>query len=72
MAGSVRDLGAELEVPVGAVLEGGYALVGAGALGGRDDAGAQRAGQAGDRSGPDVPEASAARARLAERWPSLA
>lgn len=72
MASAVRDVSAELQVPFGAVLEGGYALgalarsVAAtlGALSGAPRASAERA--------PDVPEARAARERLAGWWPALA
>jgi acetoin utilization deacetylase AcuC-like enzyme len=71
MAGIVRRLAAELEVPVGAVLEGGYDLRALAAstaatlraLMGREGAGAEEV--------PVAPEARAAAARLAEHWPAL-
>jgi acetoin utilization deacetylase AcuC-like enzyme len=75
MTAAVRDAGAELEVPVGGVLEGGYALralgrsvaVTMGELAAPALSGAARAPELGQ-----VPEAAAARTRLAERWPGLA
>jgi acetoin utilization deacetylase AcuC-like enzyme len=71
MAGSIRDVCAELEVPVGAVLEGGYAL---GALA-RSVAATMQAlaapAQAVRPSAVVTPEARAARERLAQRWPAL-
>jgi acetoin utilization deacetylase AcuC-like enzyme len=76
MAASLRDVGAELEAPVGAVLEGGYAL---GALG-RSVAAAMEAlsapaltprSAAGGR-GPAIDAlARDARARLSKRWPAF-
>jgi acetoin utilization deacetylase AcuC-like enzyme len=71
MAGSVRDVCADLEVLVGAVLEGGYAL---GALA-RSVAATMQAlaapAQAVRPSAVVTPEARAVRERLAERWPAL-
>jgi acetoin utilization deacetylase AcuC-like enzyme len=75
MSAAVRDAGAELGVPVGAVLEGGYALR---ALG-RSVAVtmAELAAPAGSGAtqvadpGP-APETRRARERLASRWPALA
>ncbi len=72
LAGSVRRLAAELEVPVGAVLEGGYDLRALAA----STAAMLRVLTAADPPPPlDVPvapEARAAAARLAEHWPALA
>ncbi len=72
MAGSIRDLAAELEVPVGGVLEGGYSL---GALS-RSVAAMLEALSAPPSAaappGPLASEARNARRRLAERWPALA
>jgi acetoin utilization deacetylase AcuC-like enzyme len=71
MAETMRDLGAELETPVGCVLEGGYAPA---ALA-RSVAGTMEALAAAPRaaaSEPDmVPEAAGARERLARFWPDL-
>ena len=72
MAGIMRTLGAELEAPVGAVLEGGYDLRALAAstaatlrvLTGLDTPPSADVGV--------TPEARAAAARLAERWPALA
>jgi acetoin utilization deacetylase AcuC-like enzyme len=72
LAGSVRRLAAELEAPVGAVLEGGYDLRALAAstaatlhvLTARDPPPAVDA--------PLAPEARAAAARLGEHWPALA
>jgi acetoin utilization deacetylase AcuC-like enzyme len=72
MAGSVRRLAAELEVPVGGVLEGGYDLRALAAstvatlrvLTALDPPPAAEL--------PLAPVARAAAARLAERWPALA
>jgi len=72
LTGTVRRLAAELEVPVGAVLEGGYNLT---ALA------ASTAAMLRVLTAPDpptatdvllVPQAQAAAARLAEHWPALA
>jgi acetoin utilization deacetylase AcuC-like enzyme len=72
MAGSVRRLAAELEAPVGAVLEGGYDLRALAA----STVATLRVLNAPDPplaiGVPLAPEARAAAARLAERWPSLA
>jgi acetoin utilization deacetylase AcuC-like enzyme len=72
LTGTVRRLAAELEVPVGAVLEGGYDLR---ALAG-STAAMLRVLTASDppvaTDVPLVPEASSAVRRLAERWPALA
>jgi acetoin utilization deacetylase AcuC-like enzyme len=72
MAGIVRRLGAELDAPVGAVLEGGYdlrALCGSAiaTLEALTGAAAPPALEV-----PVAPQARAAAARLAERWPALA
>ncbi len=72
MARSVRGVCHELEVPFGAVLEGGYAL---GALARSVAAtleGLSGTGEGADGPGPVAPEARAARERLAARWPALA
>jgi len=72
LAGTMRRLAAELEAPVGAVLEGGYDLR---ALA------ASTAATLGVLTAPDpppatdvplLPQARAAAARLAEHWPALA
>jgi acetoin utilization deacetylase AcuC-like enzyme len=72
LAGSVRRLAAELEAPVGAVLEGGYDLRALAA----STAATLRALTAADPpAAVDVPVAAEARAaaqRLAEHWPVLA
>jgi acetoin utilization deacetylase AcuC-like enzyme len=73
MAALVRDAGVDLGAPVGAVLEGGYAL---GALG-RGVAVTMQAlagaAGSGELSGLEMaPAAVQARARLAEWWPGLA
>jgi acetoin utilization deacetylase AcuC-like enzyme len=72
MAASVRDVGAELEVPFGGVLEGGYAL---GALA-RSLAATLESFRGRPRAGTEpeevVPETLAARERLAAHWPTLA
>jgi acetoin utilization deacetylase AcuC-like enzyme len=68
----VRRLAAELEVPVGAVLEGGYDLRALAA----STAATLRVLTAVDPPPavvvPVAPEAQAARERLAIRWPTLA
>ena len=74
MAGAVRDVGRELGVPVGAVLEGGYALDAlARGVAVTMEALAGSGGPGGDGADPlpmsDV--AAAARERLAEFWPAL-
>jgi acetoin utilization deacetylase AcuC-like enzyme len=72
LAGSVRRFAAELEAPVGAVLEGGYDLRALAA----STAATLRVLTADDPPpAPDValaPEAAAAAARLIEHWPALA
>ncbi len=72
LAGSVRRLAAELEAPVGAVLEGGYDLRALAA----STAAMLRVLTAVDPPPavdvPVVPEARAAAVRLAGRWPVLA
>jgi acetoin utilization deacetylase AcuC-like enzyme len=72
LAGSVRRLAAELEVPVGAVLEGGYDLRALAA----STAATLRVLTAPDPppalAVPLAPEAREAAARLAEHWPALA
>jgi len=71
MAGTVRRVGAELGVPVGAVLEGGYDLHALAA----STAATLRVLTAPDPpravDAPLVPEAHAAAARLASHWPTL-
>jgi acetoin utilization deacetylase AcuC-like enzyme len=72
LTGTVRRLAAELEVPVGAVLEGGYDLRALAA----STAAMLRVLTAPDPPAatdvPLVPEARSAAAQLAERWPALA
>jgi len=72
LAGSMRRVAAELEVPLGAVLEGGYDLHALAA----STAATLRVLTAPDPPAPDdvraVPEARAAAARLVEHWPALA
>jgi len=72
LAGTVRRLAAELEAPVGAVLEGGYDLRALAA----STAATLRVLTAADPPPagdvPMTPQARAAAARLAERWPALA
>lgn len=72
MSGTMRRLAAELEAPVGAVLEGGYDLRALAA----STAATLRVLTAPDPPPPVdvpvVPEARAALARLAARWPALA
>jgi acetoin utilization deacetylase AcuC-like enzyme len=72
LTGTVRRLATELEVPVGAVLEGGYDLRALAA----STAAMLRVLTAPNpppaTDVPLVPEARSAAARLAERWPSLA
>jgi len=72
LTGSVRRLAAELEVPVGAVLEGGYDLR---ALAASTTAMLRVLTAADPPPSVDVPvapEARAAAIRLAEHWPALA
>jgi acetoin utilization deacetylase AcuC-like enzyme len=72
LAGSVRRLAAEVEAPVGAVLEGGYDLR---ALAASTTATLRVLTAAEPPPAIDVPvapEARAALARLAEHWPALA
>jgi acetoin utilization deacetylase AcuC-like enzyme len=73
MAGSVRRLADELDVPVGLVLEGGYDLNGltASLIAALDALGAERAPTA-DADLERHPLAGTAADRLAERWPALA
>ena len=69
MAASMRRLARELGVPLGLVLEGGYAL---GALSRSTVASLEAASAAGPAA--DVPcgkQADAARSRLSPRWSSL-
>ena len=69
--------GGRVGVPVGCVLEGGYALERAGAVGGGDAGGAERAAvgdgplASGLSFGEIPPVARQARERLAEWWPAL-
>jgi acetoin utilization deacetylase AcuC-like enzyme len=71
LAGAVRRLAAELDAPVGAVLEGGYDLHALAA----STAATLRVLTADSPPAaldvPVAPEARAAAARLAERWPAL-
>jgi len=73
MAGLLRDVGAELAMPVGAVLEGGYAL---GALGRGVAVTMQELAAPARPADPASSEPTAlaehARARLAPWWPALA
>jgi len=72
LAGTLRRLAAELEVPVGAVLEGGYDLS---ALAASTAATLRVLTAPEPPKAPDVvlvPEARAAAARLAAHWPVLA
>jgi acetoin utilization deacetylase AcuC-like enzyme len=72
LTGSVRRLAAELEAPVGAVLEGGYDLR---ALAASTAAMLRVLTAADPPPAPDVavaPEARAAAARLVRHWPALA
>jgi acetoin utilization deacetylase AcuC-like enzyme len=72
LTGIVRRLAAELEVPVGAVLEGGYDLT---ALAASTVAMLRVLTAPDPPAAPDVPlvpEARSAAARLAEHWPALA
>jgi acetoin utilization deacetylase AcuC-like enzyme len=72
LTGTMRRLAAELEVPVGAVLEGGYDLR---ALAASTAAMLQVLTAADPPPAPEVPllpEAGAAAGRLAEHWPALA
>jgi acetoin utilization deacetylase AcuC-like enzyme len=72
LAGTLRRLAAELEVPIGGVLEGGYDLRALAA----STAATLRVLTAADpptvSAVPLAPEARAAAARLAEHWPALA
>jgi acetoin utilization deacetylase AcuC-like enzyme len=75
MAAAMRDAGSELEVPVGAVLEGGYALHALGRSVAATMAELARPAGTGASPASDLelaPEAIAARQRLAEYWPRLA
>jgi acetoin utilization deacetylase AcuC-like enzyme len=77
MTALLRDVGAELEVPVAGVLEGGYGLDGlARSLRMSMEALAAPAGSvAGPGAGPAgvwSPTVRGARARVAKRWPALA
>ncbi|HEX7292785.1 MAG TPA: histone deacetylase [Conexibacter sp.] len=72
LTGTLRRLAAELEAPIGAVLEGGYDLRALAA----STAATLRVLTAADpppaRDVPTMPEARAAAARLAAHWPALA
>ena len=72
MAAAVRDVGRELGAPVGAVLEGGYALdaLARGVAVTMEALAADAGGPAGDGV-PLTDVAAAARERLAELWPAL-
>jgi len=72
LAGTLRRVAAELEVPLGGVLEGGYDLR---ALAASTAATLRVLTAAEPPKAPDVapvPQAQAAAARLAEHWPVLA
>ena len=72
MTGSIRAAAAELEAPLGAVLEGGYAL---GALARSVAATLEVLGApdaAAVEPAPSTPASREARARLTEHWPGLA
>jgi acetoin utilization deacetylase AcuC-like enzyme len=72
MAGSMRRLADELDVPVGLVLEGGYDLDGLATslVAALEAVGADQA-PAADPGLAVHPLAAAATERLAERWPAL-
>lgn len=73
MAASVRRLGQELEAPVGAVLEGGYALGPlARSVAATLEAMGPAAGPRADGAAALTPLARDALARLKPRWPALA
>jgi acetoin utilization deacetylase AcuC-like enzyme len=71
MAGALREVGGELEVPVGAVLEGGYALDALARGVAVTMAELAAPGDGAADPGPTSDVAAAARARLAEFWPAL-
>jgi acetoin utilization deacetylase AcuC-like enzyme len=73
MAASLRDVGAQLGVPVGALLEGGYALdaLGRGVAVTMQELAAPAGSVSSTVAGPVSPVATAARARLAQWWPAL-
>jgi acetoin utilization deacetylase AcuC-like enzyme len=72
MAAAMRDVAALLGVPLGAVLEGGYALRAlARSVAATMEALADSPREVSEPDFPPTPEARAARSRLAERWPAL-
>jgi acetoin utilization deacetylase AcuC-like enzyme len=71
MAATVRDTGAELGVPVGGLLEGGYALRALGRSVAATMAELAGAGSSAETEVELAPQAAAARQRLAEYWPTL-
>jgi acetoin utilization deacetylase AcuC-like enzyme len=73
MAAALRDAGAQLGVPVGAVLEGGYALdaLGRGVAVTMQELAAPAGSGPSTAAGPLSPSVGAARARLAQWWPAL-
>ena len=72
LAGTVRRLAAELEAPIGAVLEGGYDLRALAASTAAVLGVLTAADPPPPAHVPIVPEARAVALRLAERWPALA
>jgi acetoin utilization deacetylase AcuC-like enzyme len=80
MAGLLRDVGAELRVPVAGVLEGGYGLDGLArslrvsmeALAAPAGSPVAGAGVEAGSAGAWTPTVRSARARVAKRWPALA
>jgi acetoin utilization deacetylase AcuC-like enzyme len=73
MTASLRDVGAEVACPVGAVLEGGYALPALGRSVAETMTGLSAPPAVPSSSGAAraIPEAASARARLAQWWPEL-
>jgi len=71
LAGAVRRVAAELEAPVGAVLEGGYDLRALAASTAATLRVLTAESPPAPVDAPVAPEARAAAARLAERWPAL-
>ncbi len=71
MAATVREAGAELGVPVGGILEGGYALRALGRSVAVTMAELAGVGGSATVEAELAPEADAARRRLAEYWPTL-
>jgi acetoin utilization deacetylase AcuC-like enzyme len=73
MAASLRDVGAQLGAPVGAVLEGGYALdaLGRGVAMTMQELAVPAGSGSAVAAGPVSGLAASARARLAPWWPAL-